>query len=101
MASLVLACNRCGVSATHRLYRVRAWFTLFFVRAVPLGHGRYTMQCASCGSETPTDRADAERLAANATELEHQHQHQHQQHRTQQTQQTLTPTEGDLPTPPA
>lgn len=66
VASLFFACAICHNEAAQRLFRARRWHTIFFLPIYPLGHGRYVMQCAHCGSESPVPRDGAERFKADA-----------------------------------
>lgn len=72
-AVLFFACAVCGSQAAQRLFRLRTWFTLFFVPVFPFGHGRYVMQCAFCGAGTNLTRENAERFIADAAEAEARH----------------------------
>lgn len=73
---LFFACALCGAHAGQRLFRVRTWFTLFFVPVFPFGHGRYVMQCAYCGGQSTLAREGAERFIADAERAEAAHRAQ-------------------------
>ena len=72
-AVLFFTCTRCNSLAAQRLFRIRTWFTLFFAPIFPLGHGRYTMQCAFCGAATPLTREGAEQFIADAERVQAEH----------------------------
>lgn len=61
LATLNYICEVCGVAAAHRVVRRRRWFTLFFIPVIPLGAGRYTDTCISCGRVRQLTRDQAER----------------------------------------
>lgn len=66
IAAMIFVCAQCHGTAAQRLFRIRTWFTLFFVPMFPFGHGRYVMQCSYCGSQTALDRESAERFEDDA-----------------------------------
>jgi hypothetical protein len=49
LATINYICDRCGVSAAHRVARRRRWFTLFFIVLFPIGAAKYTDTCINCG----------------------------------------------------
>jgi uncharacterized Zn finger protein len=49
LATITYICDRCGVSAAHRVARRRRWFTLFFIQVFPISATRYTDTCINCG----------------------------------------------------
>lgn len=67
VASLFFVCSICGTPAAHQLYRVRRWFTLFFLPIFPLGHGKYVEQCAMCGGSVQLAREQAEQFKLEYT----------------------------------
>ncbi len=49
LATITYICDRCGVSAAHRVVRRRRWFTLFFIAVFPISATKYTDTCINCG----------------------------------------------------
>jgi predicted RNA-binding Zn-ribbon protein involved in translation (DUF1610 family) len=49
LATITYICDRCGVSAAHRVVCRRRWFTLFFITVFPISATRYTDTCINCG----------------------------------------------------
>jgi zinc-ribbon family len=61
LATLAYICDRCGVSAAHRVARRRRWFTLFFIPVFPIAATKYTDTCINCGRvrELTKEQADS------------------------------------------
>lgn len=49
LATITYICDRCRVSAAHRVIRRRRWFTLFFITVFPISATKYTDTCINCG----------------------------------------------------
>jgi predicted RNA-binding Zn-ribbon protein involved in translation (DUF1610 family) len=49
LAMMTYICDRCGVSAAHRVACRRRWFTLFFMAVFPISATKYTDTCINCG----------------------------------------------------
>ena len=43
-------CPNCGLLSEMREYRIRNFFTFFFIPIFPLGRGQEVMSCSRCGS---------------------------------------------------
>ncbi|MFJ6695509.1 zinc-ribbon domain-containing protein [Streptomyces sp. NPDC091272] len=65
LAMLMLLCGQCGNPAAHTLRKRVTKFTLFFVPLFPVS-SKYVTQCTFCGAERRVERAEAERLQAQA-----------------------------------
>ncbi|MFW0792572.1 zinc ribbon domain-containing protein [Gordonia sp. CPCC 205515] len=71
LAALIFQCAFCHSPAAQRLFRVRSWFTLFFLPIFPFGHGNYQMTCSYCGQASTLSRENAERFVADAHAQQH------------------------------
>ncbi|MGV9713544.1 zinc-ribbon domain-containing protein [Gordonia sp. NPDC003424] len=71
LAALFFTCGFCHTQAAQRLFRVRTWFTLFFLPIFPFGHGNYQMTCSYCGRASTLSRENAERFVADARAKQH------------------------------
>jgi hypothetical protein len=65
LGSVMLLCQRCQRPSTHALFKVRTWFTLFFIPLFPFSV-KYATACPLCGAGTYIDKAQAEHLESVA-----------------------------------
>lgn len=52
-------CLSCGAQGTKKLFRVRNWFTLFFIPIFPFS-SKYIVKCTRCGREDVVKAAKEE-----------------------------------------
>ena len=62
-------CAHCRREVVQRLFRIRKWFTLFFIPLFPYST-QHVYACSYCGRETLINTEDAERFTADAAALD-------------------------------
>jgi hypothetical protein len=65
LATVFAVCSVCHSPAAQAVVRVRAFFTLFFLPVIPLGH-TYRTTCTMCGRSVKVAKESAEHLVATA-----------------------------------
>ena len=61
LAMLTFLCQRCGIPAAHRLFRVTRKFTLFFLPLFPVSK-KYALACAACGATGRVTKEQADEM---------------------------------------
>ena len=64
---VMLLCQHCQRPSAHAVFRVRSWFTLFFIPLFPIST-KYGTACPMCGAGTRIDRTQAEHLESVAAQ---------------------------------
>ncbi|MGO9028390.1 MAG: zinc ribbon domain-containing protein [Acidimicrobiales bacterium] len=63
----MLLCQRCQRPSAHAVFKLRTWFTLFFIPIFPISI-KYATACPMCGAGTKIDKAQAEHLESVAAQ---------------------------------
>jgi hypothetical protein len=67
LGTVMMLCQRCQRPSAHAVFKVRTWFTLFFIPIFPVSI-KYATACSMCGVGTQIDKAQAEHLQSAAAQ---------------------------------
>lgn len=67
LATVMLLCQRCQRPSAHAVFKLRTWFTLFFIPLVPFSV-KYATACPMCGAGTQISKEQAEHMESAAAQ---------------------------------
>jgi len=67
LGTVMLLCNRCQRPSAHALFKLRTWFTLFFIPIFPVSV-KYATACPMCGAGTKINKEQATQLESVAAQ---------------------------------